>query len=352
MSMNIKTFCTVLRSESLRYKQKHKELTKKYKEDIENVEKTYIKDTPPYKAILETLKKNYDESIRDMRLECTKIANDMVTELKAIEKNRIGKVDEAKLAKIRAIQDMSLSVEELEVLAGIYNADGDYWASRALMEIAEKNGIDGFAGVMEAPYSTKLSVINDLANQFSQIITNYPSQFRDEQTKLEYVYLNEDIINRAELIYKGRISAVDSELSARKAWSAMLSKPTAVERAGCLSNILKNAKGEMKDELLLHCCLQDGVTITADVLEMSGFAEDVKQFKEKGVANYQRAKNLVYEIVTADETAKKSIAIDNKDNPFLGIALKRESEKRSDSTLYDLGDLVDGITVIDCNQTA
>ncbi len=58
---------------------------------------------------------------------------------------------------------------ELKAFSDKINAKGDYWASRALSDIAEQNGIDSAEIGLKSTYDTKMNILDQLTDQLNRV---------------------------------------------------------------------------------------------------------------------------------------------------------------------------------------
>lgn len=333
-NINIRTLGNFLAALAIDYRENYKGLAKEKETKLGAIKENCIPGSAEYKSRTEEAEATFLEKVTEARKYATKVGSERIEELREFEKTRLTKVNETKLAKLRAIQDMPLTADEIIAFAEYYGANEDYWTSRLLTEIAQKNGLDGFEGVMESNYSTKLSIINDLASQLFEIVREYPAQDKQEQLKLERIYLTEPVLERAYLMYEGRIAVRNDGSEADRAWSALLSKSTDIERGVFLANLLRNAKGEKREEILAKCKEQVGKTFGSGVIALSGYEEEINAFD---VNSYNYAKAVVADVVAMnDEASRKERVLINADNKFLPTLLQRASEKRKDDGLQDL----------------
>lgn len=330
---SIRNFGSLLWAIAIDYKENYKGLLKEKEDKLKYIKDNNIPNSDSYKKGMAEAENTFNEKVKLARQESIRLCSEYAEELRDYERTRVLKVNETKLAKIRAIQDMALSEDEIVAFAEHYDVYEDYWASRLLTEIAQKNGVDGFNGAMESNYSVKLGIINELTNQLREIIEKYPSIDKEEQLRLERVNLTEPVLERAYMKYEGRVMAQDSKVAADKAWSALLSKPTDIERGVYLGNLLKNSKGEMREEILAKSKMQAGKTIRHDAILFSGYDEEIMSFNTD---DYFKSKEVVEQIIdTKDENKRKEIISIYNGNEFLARQLQRASQKNNDSSLQD-----------------
>ena len=338
---SIRNLGSMLQAIAIDYRENYKGLLKEREDKLKYIKDNNIPNSDSYKKGMAEAENTFNEKVKSAKQNAIRLCSEYAEELRDYERTRVLKVNETKLAKIRAIQDMALSEDEIVAFAEHYDTYLDYWASRLLTEIAQKNGVDGFNGAMESNYAVKLGIINDLTNQLQEIIEKYPSIDKEEQLRLERVNLTEPVLERAYMKYEGRVMAQDSKVAADKAWSALLSKPTDLERGFFLGNLLKNSKGEMREEILAKSKMQAGKTIGHDAILFSGYDEEIMSFN---TSDYFKSKEIVEQIIDAkDENKRKEIISIYNGNEYLARHLQRASQKNNDSSLQDMALYAAGI---------
>ncbi len=190
---------------------------------------------------------------------------------------------------------ISLSTLELKAFAAKIGAKGDYWASRALSDIAEQNGIDSVEIGLESAYDTKMSILDQLAGQLNRIFKYYGTNDPIERPKVNYMYLNDTIIERAKQMYGGKAGKLSDSQKADRAYFTVRTQHTDIQKGIAIANVLRNAKDGVRN--LILCRIAEDNSISSMAAEFSGHFEEITGFKNglakeyrEGVAEYQKNK--------------------------------------------------------------
>lgn len=249
-----------------------------------------------------------------------------VEELRQQELFRVQTVNEPLLAKVRAIADVPMTMLELKAFAAKIGAKGDYWASRMLADIAEKNGIDSTEIGIESTYDTKMSILDQLTDQLNSIFKHYGTNDPTERPKVNYLYLSDEICERAKQMYGGKIGRLSDTQKADKAYLTIMTQHTDIQKGIAISNVLRNAKGDVKN--LILCRLAEDRNISEMAAEFSGHMNEISEFKNGKAAEYRLAEKALQNIrKVKDRAAIENIATEYSDNEFFGEMFKKEKSR-------------------------
>lgn len=326
MKMTINIVANILKADADRYRKEYdKALTEKGRA-LESAKKNFIGDA--LKVENERIENEFNSKIVELRTECAKGIED-INSLREQEKVQVQGFDKNTVEKVMALHDIPMTEDEFIALMDDVRIASNYMAKKVLMTIAEKNGIDVTKIGIGADYSTKLDVLNQLEQQLTSIISNYPDGNFDhmEAIKCKHVYLSEDIVNRAIGIYGGKLDIKSDDEKADKAFLTIKSKHGDMERAFAISNALRNAKGEAVRNRLLYKLSSDS-ELSDISLQMSGAYNEINNFRQNSVKDYGKAIEAMDRVRKA--TAKDSVDLvlsENSENAFFNKMYDSEMKK-------------------------
>lgn len=200
MKTNIEVVTECLKWEADEYKKRYDEIQRARERELKEANDTY---RPRSKALIdkmEQIKNTCDSTLTRLKVESADRALQDVEALREQELERVQSINEPLLAKI--------------------GAKGDYWASRALADIAEQNGIDTAEIGLESTFDTKMSILDQLTDQLNSIFKYYGTNDNSgmERTKTRFLYLSDEIIDRARKMYGGKIGKLSDSEKADRAY--------------------------------------------------------------------------------------------------------------------------------------
>lgn len=325
MKLTIDIITAIMKYEAEQYKKGYDEAIKTKKEAEKTLNENFKKGTDFYKKQKEAINTDFEETIGKLKVTAAERGLKDVKDLREQEKKRIQNIDETLLAKIRAVSDIPMTQSELTALADKLGTKDNYWASRMLSNIAEKNGIDFFDRALEPSYDTKMSVLDQLVDQFDNIISKYPADKWDGG-KVNHLYLSDRVIANAKAIYGGKITTASDEQIADKAYWTVRGQGTQIEKGIAISNVLRNAKGETRN--LLLCKLAEDNTIQEMAYKLSGYSEEINSFKYGKAKEYRKAQRIMNDITNiTDREVVQNILTENVENNFLSGLVEQETKK-------------------------
>ena len=332
MKTSIEVVTECLKWEADEYKRKYDEIKSARERELKEANDTY---KPGCKALLDKIEQintACDSALTKLKVEAADRALQDVETLREQELERVQTINEPLLAKIRAIENIPMTTLELKAFSAKIGAKGDYWASRALADIAEQNGIDSVEIGLESTYDTKMSILDQLTDQLNSIFKYYGTKDTSERTKVRYLYLNNDIIERARQMYGGKISKLSDTQKADRAYFTVRTQPTDIGKGVAIANVLRNAKGDVRNMIL--CRLAEDRTVSNMAAEFSGRMEEIESFRKGLAAEYRAAERALQNIRnTKDKTIIEQTAAGLEENTFFGDMYTKE--QKTNVALYE-----------------
>ena len=332
MTTNIVVVAESLRFEAEEYKKRYDEIQRTREKELKEANDNYKPGSKMLIERTEHIKSACDSSLTRLKVEAADRALQDVEALREQELLRVQTVNEPLLAKIRAIANIPMTSLELKAFAAKIGAKGDYWANRALSDIAEQNGIDSTEIGLESTYDTKMSILDQLTDQLNRIFKYYGTDDEVERPKVNYVYLNDTIIERAKQMYGGKVGKLSDSQKADKAYFTIRTQQTDIQKGIAISNVLRNAKGEVKNMIL--CRLAEDNSVSSMAAEFSGHFEEISSFKNGKAAEYRAAEKALQNIrKVKDRTVIEQTAAGMEENSFFGDMF--ENEKKHNEVLRE-----------------
>lgn len=332
MTTNIAVVAEGLKFEADEYKKRYDEIQRTKERELKEANDNYKPGSKMLIERTEQIKNACDSTLTRLKVEAADRALQDVEALREQELFRVQTVNEPLLAKIRAIANIPMTSLELKAFSAKIGAKGDYWASRALSDIAEQNGIDPEEIGIESTYDTKMSVLDQLTDQLNRIFKYYGTNDLEERPKVNYLYLSDEIVERAKQMYGGKVGRLSDSQKADKAYFTVRTQFTDIQKGIAISNVLRNAKGEVRNMLL--CRLAEDNTISNMAAEFSGHYDEIASFKNGKAAEYRSAEKAMQDIrKIKDKTVIEQKAAELEDNTFFGDMFVKEQKQNAD--LYE-----------------
>ncbi len=104
-----------------------------------------------------------------------------------------------------------------------------------------------------------------------------------------------------------------------------MTQHTDIQKGIAISNVLRNAKGDVKN--LILCRLAEDRNISEMAAEFSGHMNEISEFKNGKAAEYRLAEKALQNIrKVKDRAAIENIATEYSDNEFFGEMFKKEKK--------------------------
>lgn len=333
METNIAVVAEGLKFEADEYKKRYDEIQRTKERELKEANDNYKPGSKMLIERTEQIKNACDSALTRLKVEAADRALQDVEALREQELFRVQTVNEALLAKIRAIANIPMTALELKAFAAKIGAKGDYWANRALSDIAEQNGIDSTEIGLESTYDTKMSILDQLTDQLNRIFKYYGTNDPEERPKVNYMYLNDTMIERAKQMYGGKVGKLSDGQKADKAYFTVRTQQTDIQKGIAISNVLRNAKGEVKN--LILCRLAEDNSLSSMAAEFSGHFDEIASFKNGRAAEYREAEKALQNIrKVKDRTIIEQTAAGMEDNTFFRDMFAKE--QRQNMTLNEI----------------
>lgn len=329
--MNTNTFeflCVLAKAEAENYKQKYDELKAEKQKKLDEIKQNFKPNTEFYTKAVKDAEEDFNKKVVNIQKDFSESVFDVVENVRSEELARVQSVNETKLNKMKALADVPMTADELLALADRFDVKGDYWCSRILYEIAEKNGIDNFDGYVESSYSTKLNLLDQMTGHVEEMIKNYDGRDQKDSAvrrRTLYVLFSDNVMNRFEEIWNGKYNVTSDADAVNKAFFTVYSKHSDVEKGLALANVLRNAKGERRNQLL---CKFAEANISDFAIKLSGYSEEIESFKGGKASQYRNAESIIEQAgKLQNDEMRKQLVIANSDNPFLNGLITAEAKK-------------------------
>lgn len=327
-NLEFEALTTYLRVLTIDYRGQFDRLKKELQEALQRIEDSYKPGVLKDKEI-SNAKNSFEKQLAILRQEYAKHCTEEIEKVREYEKEKISVISEAKLAKLRAISDIPLTAEEMAALIDTYKFSDDYWCERYIKTIAEKNGFDA-SSTMEADFATKMSVLDQLQRQSEEVLKFYDGMDqKDAELRQKTVYLNHSnaVMENAMKIWYGECNVISDEELANKAFLTVRSKQTDVEKGLALSNVLRNAKGTARNELLYMLSTDNSISQFA--YQLSGFNEELMTFRNGKANEYLEAKNIVKEAEKFTDTKIAGAFLKSRSNNEFVYGLAKSAARKN-----------------------
>lgn len=333
MATSISIVAEALQWEASEYKRRYDEIHRARERELKEARDNFKPNSKMLLEKEEQIKNTCDSSLTKLRVGAADRALQDVEELRKQELQRVQTVNEPLLAKIRAISNIPMTTLELKAFAAKIGARGDYWASRMLSDICERNGIDSTEICLESSYDTKMIVLDQLVGQLDKILKYYGTKDIEERAYVKYAYLNDTIVERAKQMFNGRIDKLSDSQKADRAFLTVSVQQTDISKGVAIANVLRNARGETRN--LILCRLAEDNSISEAAAEFSGHWEEIASFKNGLAREYRDAEKVMENIRRLkDKTVIEQTAAGMEENSFFGDMF--EKEQKTNLALYEV----------------
>lgn len=252
---------------------------------VQYVKDTYKDNTPEQRGEIEKAKQKAESDISRARVGVAKEVIEKAEKIKEAELVEMTFIDTKRLDKIRAISDLPLTTAEIKVLNDNLGL-GDYWCSRAIGELAEKNAVSLAEVGIVPSYDVKMDILNQCLNNFNRFIVNYEPNLNGKMKSVEQMELeagvSADVLNRAYEMYAGEYARETVADIVSKSLMHLSTRKTDFEKGLIIGNVLSNVKDnqDAKNKLLCEIALDNSISDLA--IEMSGYGDAIRTFKNGG----------------------------------------------------------------------
>ena len=249
--------------------------------------------------------------------------NEAVEDLRQDEIFKVRQIDSEVMNKLNAVKDLPLSAEELSILRSRFAKNGEYWPTRFLAVMAEKNGLRPSQFENSASLHTKFDILGQLETQLDNLLSGYNGDFHYRTE----VLLCDSALQRAERTYlNGWANAdLEDEQVARRAFSK-LKHLSVIEQGIALQNLMNNTTPELKRAFFFEMAQREG-DIEAAAMQWAGIDKEFEAYKKGESKNYSEARKGIDKTRAAkDKKEIAEIADTLQGNAYYMDMLKRESE--------------------------
>lgn len=302
---NIHDLTNLLQVIRIDYQHTYKQALETKKQELETLQRDYIRNTPTYAAKEKEIEFNFNVAIVKAMEEAAKKASEEIEDLRAWEKSRVGRISEGALSKINLLKNVPLTTEELkQVLADC--GSSNYWVQKAVAALAEENGIPTTELPFDASLDTKLSVLSQLEEQLNKMLENYdpdPHKKGREFTEARFLYLNDDVLKNAVNIYTNNVQDLSEADAATRAYYKIKAMSGQMSKAVAISNSLRNLRKQDAKNMLLYQLTKDN-TIRSEAYKVAGIADIMAEWKNGKAERYIKAVRLTDKLKTVQDTEK------------------------------------------------
>lgn len=327
------------------FKSKYEEHKKAYQTEVKQIKRDFNPNTQRYNDEMKLAKEKFEANVQTAREEVKNFVLPQIDELRESELAKVRKIDTDAMQKLSAVSNLPLSAAELSVLQNRYAPKGEYWATRMIADMAEKNGLKPSQFLQTATLDTKLNVLQQLEGQLDKLFTEFDGTVRYDTL----VLLHDEILMRAERVYNNGFAFSDMEDSqvARRLFLQLKGKSVAEQGIG-LSNIMNNTTPEIKRALFCEMENNAGI-IENGALRWAGLADEFESYQKNEHKNYTAAKKAIDKVTSATSTEEiGKIADELGENTYFKKMLSDASEMNVNIAKYLA---TDSITV-EAPQTA
>lgn len=292
-----------------------------------------------------TIRDDYSKSVRKAGEAFSKAVDPIIAEYEQKAKARLTNIKPELLSQIKAIEDLPISADELNVIGEKYASD--YWASQRLRQIALRNGIakTDVNFQCEPDFATEMKVIEDLKTECTELLTEY-----DGSGELSHrnILTNKKLLRWEQMATNGLIdeSEMPDSMLVDRAFTRIATQPDELARGQQIGTELKNIRESARTELIAR--VADSPILGEVALRYSGFADELLQFRKEHTSekleSAKKALQTVSEALNERGSFAGAFALDNalhdeKNNPYFKSELQKAVQ--NDSKMKDAAEAVD-----------
>lgn len=291
------------------------------------------------------IRADYDKAVRKAGKEFSSAVDPIIAEYEQKAKTRLQTIKPELLSQIKAIEDLPISADELNVIGEKYS--GDYWASQRLRMIALKNGIakTDVNFQCEPDFATEMKVIEDLKTECTELLTEY-----DGSGELSHrnILTNRKLLRWEQRATNGLIdeSEMPDSMLVDRAFTRIATQPDELARGQQIGTELKNIRESARTELIAK--IADSRILGETALRFSGFGDELLQFRKENtsekIESAKRALQTVSDALNERGSFAGAFALDDalhneKNNPFFGSEVQKAA--KSDEKIKEAAEAVD-----------
>lgn len=301
------------------------------------IDEAYNHNSKAYAEAVENAKKEKESKIAEAKGYYAKDIIKLAQEIKEDEEAEMFRIEKTGLEYIQAVSQLPLTTRELQALNEKYGI-ANYWNSRAIAELCEKNGVDASTIGIRPSFDTRIDIIDEVVAGFidyleiaSQGQKNRPSTAEEIKA---IASVSKEVLDRSVEMYSGSSLESNAENVVSKAMLNMKMQRTDVEKGLMLGNILRNNKKnpDILNKLLCEFSLDSTISETAS--QLSGFDEEIQSFRNGKAKQYKDAERTLRDIKEMTNEAAIEERIEYfKDNQFFMDMVKSEARKTSNNAI-------------------
>ena len=301
------------------------------------IDEAYNHNSKAYAEAVENAKKEKESKIAEAKGYYAKDIIKLAQEIKEDEEAEMFRIEKTGLEYIQAVSQLPLTTRELQALNEKYGI-ANYWNSRAIAELCEKNGVDASTIGIRPSFDTRIDIIDEIVGGFldyleiaSQGQKNRPSTAEEIKA---IASVSKEVLDRSIEMYSGSSLESNAENVVSKAMLNMKMQRTDVEKGLMLGNILRNNKKnpDIMNKLLCEFSLDSTISETAS--QLSGFDEQIQSFRNGKAKQYKEAERTLRDIKEMTNEAAIEERIECfKDNQFFMDMVKSEAKKTSNNAI-------------------
>ena len=301
------------------------------------IDEAYNHNSKAYAEAVENAKKEKESKIAEAKGYYAKDIIKLAQEIKEDEEAEMFRIEKTGLEYIQAVSQLPLTTRELQALNEKYGI-ANYWNSRAIAELCEKNGVDASTIGIRPSFDTRIDIIDEVVAGFidyleiaSQGQKNRPSTAEEIKA---IASVSKEVLDRSIEMYSGSSLESNAENVVSKAMLNMKMQRTDVEKGLMLGNILRNNKKnpDILNKLLCEFSLDSTISETAS--QLSGFDEEIQSFRNGKAKQYKEAERTLRDIKEMTNEAAIEERIEYfKDNQFFMDMVKSEARKTSNNAI-------------------
>ena len=288
---------------------------------------------------------DYDKAVRKAGKEFSSAVDPIIAEYEQRAKTRLQTIKPELLSQIKAIEDLPISADELNVIGEKYS--GDYWASQRIRMIALRNGIakTDVNFQCEPDFATEMKVIEDLKTECTELLTEY-----DGSGELSHrnILTNRKLLRWEQRATNGLIdeSEMSDSMLVDRAFTRIATQPDELARGQQIGTELKNIRESARTELMTK--IADSHTLGETALRFSGYGDELLQFRKEHTSekleSAKKALQTVRDALNERGSFAGAFALDNalyneKNNPYLVPEVQKAA--KSDEKIKQAAEAVD-----------
>ena len=301
------------------------------------IDEAYNHNSKAYAEAVENAKKEKESKIAEAKGYYAKDIIKLAQEIKESEEAEMFRIEKTGLEYIQAVSQLPLTTRELQALNEKYGVS-NYWNSRAIAELCEKNGVDASTIGIRPSFDTRIDIIDEVVAGFidyleiaSQGQKNRPSTAEEIKA---IASVSKEVLDRSIEMYSGSSLESNAENVVSKAMLNMKMQTNDISKGIMLGNILRNNKKnpDILNKLLCEFSLDSTISETAS--QLSGFDEEIQSFRNGKAKQYKEAERTLRDIKEMTNEAAIEERIECfKDNQFFMDMVKSEARKTSNNAI-------------------